>query len=84
MVKTGFNVIPGERPFVRVMFGDAAAAVRVTELLLTKGIFVVAFSYPVVPHGKARIRIQVSAAHMRADLEYAIAQFVQVRGELGL
>ena len=65
MVKAGFNVLTGEHPIVPVMFGDAVAASRMAELLLAKGVYVVAFSYPVVPHGKARIRTQISAAHSR-------------------
>ena len=84
MVGEGFNVLPGEHPIVPVMFGDAESAARMAALLLTKGIYVVAFSYPVVPQGKARIRTQVSAAHTRPQLEFAAAQFAAARRELGL
>jgi len=84
MVAEGFNVLPGEHPIVPVMFGDAESAARMAALLLTKGIYVVAFSYPVVPQGKARIRTQVSAAHTRPQLEFAAAQFAAARRELGL
>jgi glycine C-acetyltransferase len=83
MTQAGFNVLPGEHPIVPVMFGDAVAAARTAELLLTKGVYVVAFSYPVVPQGKARIRIQISAAHTRADLEFALEKFAEVKRDLG-
>jgi glycine C-acetyltransferase len=80
----GFNVLKGEHPIVPIMIGDAAMATRMADLLLTKGVYVVGFSYPVVPQGKARIRVQISAAHSREDLEYAIDQFIQAKAELGL
>jgi glycine C-acetyltransferase len=83
MTQAGFNILPGEHPIVPVMFGDAAAAARTAELLLTKGVYVVAFSYPVVPQGKARIRTQISAAHTRADLEFALEKFAEAKTELG-
>jgi glycine C-acetyltransferase len=82
MVKNGFNILPGEHPIVPVMFGDAVIASRMAELLLAKGVYVVAFSYPVVPHGRARIRAQVSAAHTHADLEFAVAKFIEGKSEL--
>ena len=82
MTKAGFDLLPGNHPIVPVMFGEAAAASRMAELLLTKGVYVVAFSYPVVPQGKARIRTQISAAHTRADLEFALEQFAQAKSEL--
>lgn len=84
MTKAGFDLLPGSHPIVPVMFGDAAAATRMAELLLTKGVYVVAFSYPVVPQGKARIRTQISAAHTRSDLEFALEQFVRAKAELGV
>jgi glycine C-acetyltransferase len=77
-------VLKGEHPIVPIMIGDAAMATRMADLLLTKGVYVVGFSYPVVPQGKARIRVQISAAHSREDLEYAIDQFIQAKAELGL
>jgi glycine C-acetyltransferase len=83
IAQAGFNVLPGEHPIVPVMFGDAVAASRMAELLLAKGVYVVAFSYPVVPQGKARIRTQISAAHTRADLEFALAKFAEAKQELG-
>ena len=82
MVQAGFNILPGEHPIVPVMFGDAVVASRMAELLLAKGVYVVAFSYPVVPQGKARIRTQISAAHTRADLEFALAKFAEAKMEL--
>jgi glycine C-acetyltransferase len=83
MTALGFEVLPGEHPIVPLMLGDAVVAARMAERLLERGIYVVAFSYPVVPKGKARIRIQISAAHSREDLEFAITQFAAVRAELG-
>lgn len=81
MVNAGFQVLEGEHPIVPIMFGDAVLASRMAERLLDKGIYVVAFSYPVVPMGKARIRTQISAAHTREELEYAAAMFVEARTE---
>lgn len=81
MTKAGFDVLPGEHPIVPVMFGDAKLAVEMSERLLAKGIYAVAFSYPVVPMGKARIRTQVSAAHTRTDLEFAVESFIEARKE---
>ncbi|BDI33158.1 2-amino-3-ketobutyrate coenzyme A ligase [Capsulimonas corticalis] len=80
----GYTVVPGEHPIVPIMLGDAALAGRVSEAMLRKGVYVVGFSYPVVPQGKARIRTQVSAAHSREDLEFAIAKFGEVKSELGI
>ncbi|MDX6203040.1 MAG: glycine C-acetyltransferase [Frankiales bacterium] len=78
----GFDVLPGDHPIVPVMFGDAVLAGRMAEALLAKGLYVVAFSYPVVPMGRARIRTQVSAAHSPADLAKAADAFAAVRDEL--
>jgi len=83
MAGAGFPVLPGEHPIVPVMIGDAGLASRAAEALLERGIYVIGFSYPVVPQGKARIRVQLSAAHSRADLERAVAAFVEVRCLLG-
>lgn len=71
-------------PFVPVMLGDAALATKMAERLLQKGVYVVGFSYPVVPQGEARIRVQLSTAHTREDLEFATEQFAAVRQELSL
>jgi glycine C-acetyltransferase len=84
MTDAGFTILPGEHPIVPVMFGDAVVASRVAELLLTKGVYVVAFSYPVVPMGKARIRTQISAAHSRRELEFAVSCLAQAKQELQL
>jgi glycine C-acetyltransferase len=82
MSATGFDILPGEHPIVPVMLGDAGLATKMAERLLERGVYVVGFSYPVVPQGKARIRIQLSAAHTREDLEFAIEQFAAVRAGL--
>ena len=81
MEKEGFEILPGEHPITPVMFGDAAQAARFADLLLDKGVYVIAFSYPVVPEGKARIRIQVSASHSKKDLAFAVDKFVETRRE---
>jgi glycine C-acetyltransferase len=82
MTEAGFDILPGEHPIVPVMVGDAAPAGRMAELMLEKGVYVVAFSYPVVPQGKARIRAQVSAAHSKADLERAVKAFMETREDV--
>jgi glycine C-acetyltransferase len=81
MEKEGFEILPGEHPIIPVMFGDAAKAARFADLLLEKGVYVIAFSYPVVPQDKARIRTQVSAAHSKKDLAFAVEKFVETRRE---
>ena len=78
MSAAGFDILPGEHPIVPVMLGDATRAAKMAERLLENGVYVIAFSYPVVPKGKARIRVQLSAAHTREDLEFALAQFSAV------
>jgi glycine C-acetyltransferase len=83
MTELGFDVLAGDHPIVPVMIGDAARAAEMADRLLAKGIYVIGFSYPVVPLGKARIRTQVSAAHTREDLERAASAFEEVRAELG-
>jgi glycine C-acetyltransferase len=83
MTARGFSILPGEHPIVPVMLGDAALASRMAEEMLAEGVYVIGFSYPVVPQGKARIRTQVSAAHSQADLEQAVAAFEAVRSKLG-
>jgi glycine C-acetyltransferase len=82
MTGLGFDVLPGDHPIVPVMLGDAARAARMADLLLRRGVYVIGFSYPVVPIGKARIRAQLSAAHTREDLERATTAFDQARAEL--
>ncbi len=82
MTELGFDILPGDHPIVPVMIGDAARAARLADLLLARGIYVIGFSYPVVPIGKARIRTQLSAAHTRADIELAASAFAAARDEL--
>src|SRR5437016_11073986 len=82
MTEERFDILPGEHPIVPVMVGDAALAGRMAAAMLEKGVYVIGFSYPVVPQGKARIRTQVSAAHSPDDLERAVQAFVQTRQEL--
>ena len=82
MTGQGFDVLPGDHPIVPVMIGDAARATEMADRLLGKGVYVIGFSYPVVPVGKARIRTQVSAAHSREDLQAAVTAFAAVRDEM--
>ena len=82
--KIGLEILPGEHPIVPVMFGEAFPAVRMAEVLLQKGVYVIPFSFPVVPKGKARIRTQVSAAHSREDLQFAVEKFAEAKAELGI
>ncbi len=82
--KLGFDVLPGSHPIVVVMLYDAKVAAEFAARMLEKGIYVVGFSYPVVPQGKARIRTQISAGHEKADLDRAIEAFRQVKAEMGV
>jgi glycine C-acetyltransferase len=82
MTEEEFDILPGDHPIVPVMVGDAALAGRMAATMLEKGVYVVGFSYPVVPQGKARIRTQVSAAHSRDELERAVQAFVETREEV--
>ena len=84
IAEAGFDILPGEHPIVPIMLGDAALAKRFADRMLEKGIYVVGFSYPVVPKGKARIRTQISAAHSMQDLETAVRKFAEARAELGV
>jgi glycine C-acetyltransferase len=79
MTEAGFDLLPGEHPIVPVMFGDAALAARIADEMLQHGVYVIAFSYPVVPKGKARIRVQLSAAHSSEDIEKCVAAFTAAR-----
>lgn len=83
MTAAGFDLVPGEHPIIPVMLGDARKAVRMAELLLDHGIYVTAFSYPVVPMGKARIRVQISAAHEPDDIDRAVDAFIESRPQCG-
>ena len=82
--KLGFEIIPGEHPIVPIMLGDASLASQMADLLLTKGLYVIGFSFPVVPKGKARIRTQISAAHTESDLAFAVTKFAEAKKELGI
>jgi glycine C-acetyltransferase len=79
MTAAGFDLLLGEHPIVPVMFGDAVVAGRVAEELFARGVYAVAFSFPVVPQGQARIRVQLSAAHTDADVDRAVSAFVEAR-----
>jgi glycine C-acetyltransferase len=82
--RIGLNIIPGEHPIVPIMLGDAALAQQMADKLLEKGVYVIGFSYPVVPKDAARIRIQISAAHTREDLDFAIEKIGEVKEDLGI
>ena len=84
MTECGFRILPGEHPIIPVMIGDAALASKFAEALLKVGIYVVGFSFPVVPKGEARIRTQMSAAHTQQQLEQAVSAFQRVGRELGM
>jgi glycine C-acetyltransferase len=83
MTEAGFDLLPGSHPIVPVMFGDALVAGRVAEELFARGVYAVAFSFPVVPQGQARIRVQLSAAHTDDDVDRAVAAFVEARAAAG-
>jgi glycine C-acetyltransferase len=82
MTEEGFDILPGDHAIAPVMIGDAAKAGRMAELLLERGVYVIGFSYPVVPQGQARIRVQLSAAHSTDDVNRAVDAFVAARAEL--
>jgi glycine C-acetyltransferase len=84
MTEAGFDIAPGEHPIAPVMLGEAALAAKFAERLLDRGVYVIGFSYPVVPMGKARIRTQMCAGHDRAQLDRAIEAFIAVGRELGV
>jgi glycine C-acetyltransferase len=84
MSAAGFNLVPGEHPIIPVMLGDAKVASEFARRLLDEGVYVIGFSYPVVPHGKARIRTQMSAAHTREQLDRAVVAFSKVGKQLGV
>jgi glycine C-acetyltransferase len=84
MTAAGFDIVSGEHPIAPVMLGDAKVAAAMAEKLLEKGVYVIAFSYPVVPKGSARIRCQMSAALTREDLEFAVEKFKEAKAELAL
>ena len=84
MEKLGFDLLPGEHPIVPVMLYDPKVAHEFARRMLEKGVYVVAFCYPVVPKGKDRIRTQISAGHTKEDLDFAVKCFGEVKKEMGL
>src|SRR5205823_7829433 len=78
MTALGFTLVPGQHPIIPVMLGDAELATRMADALLDEGIYVIGFSYPVVPKGKARIRTQMSAAHTTEEIAMAVTAFAKV------
>jgi glycine C-acetyltransferase len=84
MTDAGFDILPGIHPIVPIMLGNAAFASNFADAMLDRGVYVIGFSYPVVPEGKARIRTQISAAHTQADLEMAVAAFIDTRDQLNV
>jgi glycine C-acetyltransferase len=82
MIAAGFEPMPGDTPIVPILIGETADAIRMSKLLLEEGVFVTGFGFPVVPHGTARVRCQISAAHSHADLEFAVAAFVRARARM--
>ncbi len=84
MSELGFDLLPGEHPIIPIMLGDARVATDMADRMLKRGIYVIGFSYPVVPKGQARIRTQMSAAHTRAHIDRAVAAFAEVGREMGV
>ena len=84
MTDAGFDIVAGPHPIVPIMLGEASVATRFADLMLERGVYVIGFSYPVVPQGKARIRTQISAGHSRGDLERAVEAFIGTKLEMGL
>ena len=84
LTELGFHLIPGDHPIIPVLLGEASLATSMADRLLEEYVYVVGFSYPVVPEGQARIRVQMSAAHTREQLEYAVEAFAKVGQELGV
>ena len=84
MAASGFDLVPGAHPIIPVMLGDAALATRMADALLAEGVYVIGFSYPVVPKSKARIRTQMSAAHTEAQIDTAVAAFAKAGRQTGV
>ncbi|HPM62622.1 MAG TPA: aminotransferase class I/II-fold pyridoxal phosphate-dependent enzyme, partial [Methanoregulaceae archaeon] len=84
MIEAGFDIVEGNTAIVPVMLYDAPLAIKMADMLLKEGVYVIGFVYPVVPKGKARIRVQLSAAHSHEDLDRTIAAFIKIGKELGL
>src|SRR5438045_1549134 len=84
MTVRGFKILPGTHPIAPIMLGEASLATKFAGAMLARGVYVIGFSFPVVPQGKARIRTQISAVHSREDLEFAMQAFENVKRELGV
>jgi glycine C-acetyltransferase len=84
LTELGFRLVPGDHPIIPVLLGEASLATSMADRLLEEHVYVVGFSYPVVPEGQARIRVQMSAAHTHEQLEHAVAAFAKVGRELGV
>jgi glycine C-acetyltransferase len=84
MAQLGFTILPGTHPICPVMLGDAALATKFADAMLARGVYVIGFSYPVVPQGKARIRTQISAAHSQEELDFALRAFGEVKSTVGI
>ena len=84
LLELGFKPLPGETPIIPVILGETSAAIRMSDMLLSEGVFVTGFGYPVVPQGQARVRCQISAAHTRDDLDQALTAFAKIGRQLGL
>ena len=84
LIEAGFKPLPGETPIVPIIVGETALAIQMSDMLLGEGIFVTGFGYPVVPQGHARVRCQLSAAHTKSDLDFAIEAFKRVGAKLKL
>ena len=84
MTKAGFAIVPGDHPICPIMLGDAKLAVDMAARMLEEGVYVIGFCFPVVPKGKARIRVQISAAHETAELDHAVAAFTKVGKQMGV
>jgi glycine C-acetyltransferase len=82
ITKRGLTIKPGVHPIVPIMIGDAAKSQKFAARMLERGVYVIGFFYPVVPHGTARVRVQVSAAHSHEDLEFAVKAFAETGAEL--
>ena len=82
MLHLGFDITEGIHPIIPVMLYDAVLAQKMSEKLLERGVYVIGFFFPVVPHGTARIRVQISAAHKKNDLDFAMKRFAEVKKEL--
>jgi glycine C-acetyltransferase len=84
LAERGFHPLLGPTPIIPVIVGDTAKAIRMSEMLLEEGVFVTGFGYPVVPKGEARLRCQISAAHTREDLDFALSAFAKIGRSLAL